>query len=154
MLEWLSESALARALIASSTLYVLANAAHILSIGLLIGSIVPLDLRLLGLFRNAQLAVLGPFLSRSAMIGAVLSIMTGTALFTVNAVEYATNLPFLLKLGLLAAGIANALLVHANPGWRVALETGKSPLSVKVGAALSLLIWTSAVIAGRWIGFV
>lgn len=70
MLEWLADGAVARALTASPTLYIFVNAAHILSIGLLLGSIVPLDLRLLGLFRHAPLGVIGPFLSRTAMVGA------------------------------------------------------------------------------------
>lgn len=154
MLEWLSETALARALITRPTLYIFANAAHIFSIGLLAGSIISLDLRILGLFREPRLSVLGPFLARSAMVGVVLSIVTGFIIFSVNAVEYAANPAFLTKLGLLVAGIANALALHASPGWRVALDSDKAPVPTRIGAALSILIWISAIVAGRWIGFI
>ncbi len=154
MLEWLSETALARALITRPTLYIFANAAHILSIGVLAGSIILLDLRILGLFREPRLSVLGPFLARSAMVGVVLSIVTGFIIFSVDAVEYAANPAFLTKLGLLVAGIANALALHASPGWRVALDSNEAPVPTRIGAALSILIWISAIVAGRWIGFI
>lgn len=154
MLEWLSDSAVARALTASATLYIFANAAHILSIGLLVGSIIPLDLRILGLFGKAPLGVLGPFLSRTAMVGVALSIVTGAILFSVNAVEYAANPAFLTKLALLAIGIVNAVVLHARSDWRAALEGNDVPISVKLSAGASIAIWLSALVAGRWIGFI
>lgn len=154
MLEWLTEGAVARALIASPTLYIFANAAHVFSIGLLVGSIVPLDLRIIGFFRNTPLAVVGPFLSRTAMIGAVLAIITGTILFTVNAVEYAENPAFLIKIGLLTIGIINATALHARSSWMTALETEPARVSVKFAAGLSIIVWLSALVAGRWIGFI
>lgn len=154
MLEWLADGAVARALTASPTLYIFANAAHIFSIGLLVGSIVPLDLRIIGFFRRTPLSVLGPFLSRTAMLGVALSIVTGAILFTVNAVEYATNPAFLVKLGLLAVGIANAVVLHARPNWREALGAETASASVKLAAGISISVWLSVLVAGRWIGFV
>lgn len=153
MLEWLSNSAVAEALTASQRLYIFANAAHILSIALLVGAILPLDLRILGLFRSFPLHVLGPFLSRASMVGVFLAISTGLVLFTANAIEYSQNPALLTKLGLLAAGIVNAVLLHAGPGWRQAVRNGAASLPIKLSAAASLTIWTSAVVAGRWIGF-
>ena len=47
----------------------------IASVGLLIGGILPLDLRLAGLLRGVPLAVIGPFLSRSAAIGLALALV-------------------------------------------------------------------------------
>lgn len=154
VLEWLTDTAVARALTASATLYIFANAAHIFSVGLLVGSIIPLDLRILGLFGKTPLGVLGPFLSRTAMAGAALSIVTGTILFSVNAVEYAANPAFLTKLALLAVGIVNAVVLHARSAWRVALEGREVPISVKLTAGVSIAIWLSALVAGRWIGFI
>ena len=154
MLEWLSNSALAGALTTYPTLYILANAAHILSIGLLIGAILPLDLRIIGLFRGARLSVLGPFLSHSAMVGVIMAILSGAVIFTVNANEYAANPAFLTKLGLLLAGIGNAVILRANPAWHRALDDEEPRPSIKIAAGLSILIWVAAIIAGRWIGFV
>jgi hypothetical protein len=153
VLEWLSNSALAGTLAVSQRLYIFANAAHILSVSVLVGAIVPLDLRILGLFKSFPLSVLGPFLSRASIVGVVLSIATGLVLFTANAVEYAANPAFLTKIGLLAVGVANAAFLHASPRWRQAVLSGSAPLAIKLAAAVSLTMWISAVVAGRWIGF-
>lgn len=50
LLEWLAATTLAVELRRSATLYMFVNAAHILAIGLLVGAILPLDLRLAGFF--------------------------------------------------------------------------------------------------------
>jgi hypothetical protein len=73
-----------------------------LGVGLLIGGILPLDLRLAGLLRGVPLAAIGPFLSRSAAIGLGLAIVTGLWLFTVKPREYLANDAFLWKMALLA----------------------------------------------------
>jgi hypothetical protein len=154
VLEWLSQSALSQALTSSPTLYIVVNAAHILSIGLLVGSVLPLDLRILGFFRSVPLAVLGPFLSRTAMTGVVLAILTGSLLFVVRADEYAANPAFLAKLALLVLGIANAVMLHTTGAWRLARDNEAAPRGARLIAGLSFLIWPAAVVAGRWIGFV
>lgn len=154
LLNWLSSSALAQALTASPTLYLFVNAAHILSIALLVGAIVPLDLRLLGFFRHVPLSVIGPFLSRSAMIGAAFAIASGAMLFSVQASKYAANPAFITKMGLLAVGIANALIFQAIALWRRQSAYDNPPALVRIMAGLSLVTWIAAVVAGRWIGFV
>ncbi|SCB60796.1 hypothetical protein GA0061105_11335 [Rhizobium aethiopicum] len=153
VLEWLSATAPAVALRRSATLYMVVNAAHILSIGLLVGAILPLDLRLAGCFRKVPVAVVAPFLSRSAGVGLVLAIATGFCLFSVRAVEYAGNPAFLTKLGLIAVGLLNVLVVHVGQGWRTATTVGILSPAVRVSAALSAAIWIAALVAGRWIGF-
>lgn len=152
-LEWLSDTPLAEAFTDWPALYIVVNAGHILSIGLLAGAILPLDLRVLGLLRHPALGDLAPFLSRAALTGAVLAIVTGALLFTVNAPDYARNPAFLIKLGLVAAGCLNAVLLHRSAAWQRTLQTGAAPGSVKCAAALSLILWPAAILAGRWIGF-
>lgn len=135
-------------------LYPFVNAGHILSLALLVGSIATLDLRMLGLFRSAPLPALAPPLSRMAAVGAALALVTGFLLFSVKPVGYWENTMFPVKLILVAAGLLNAGLVHASPHWRAVLAGGPVPARLKVSAALSLAIWVSAVLAGRWIAFV
>lgn len=69
----------------SGTAYLFLNAAHILGLGLLLGAIVPLDLRLAGLWRELPLHILLPFSSRAAAAGLSLVVVTGLWLFTVRA---------------------------------------------------------------------
>lgn len=137
----------------SSLAYLLVNAAHIASIGLIIGAIVPLDLRLLGIFRRHPLAVLAPFLSRIAATGVALAVLTGVLLFFVRPAEYVGNPAFLTKIGLVGIGVANALLLRRWSSWRVAAADGPVHPAVRAAAALSLLVWLGAIVAGRWIGF-
>jgi hypothetical protein len=152
-LEWLSTTYVAVSLRRSATLYMFVNAAHILAIGLLVGAILPLDLRLLGFFRAVPLAAVGPFLSRAAAVGLCLAILTGICLFSVRPAEYAANQAFLSKVCLLAFGILNALMLHVTPAWRRVVAGGREGHLVRISAALSFATWVSALVAGRWIGF-
>lgn len=155
-MEWLTplaETAVARALIASPTLYLLVNAAHIMAIGILFGSIVALDLRLVGLGRALPLAPASIFLSRLSATGLALAIATGLCLFSVRPVEYAANVAFLSKLALVVLGAVNILIVHRSNGWRRMRAGAEPTVALRIGAIISLLVWTGAIIAGRWIGF-
>ncbi len=129
------------------------NAAHILAIGLLIGAILPLDLKLAGFFRKLPVEIVGPFLSRTAGVGLAAAILTGFCLFSVRAVEYAANPAFLAKLGLIALGLLNLSIVHLGRGWKTAVSSGIVRPGLRFSAVLSAAIWIAAVIAGRWIGF-
>jgi hypothetical protein len=138
---------------ASTVGYATLNGLHILSIALLVGAIATLDLRMLGVFRSAPLSGLAYSLSRVAAAGVALSIVTGALLFAVRPIAYAENPAFLAKVSLVALGVVNALALRANRHWRAAREGGPLPDSVRLQALLSLLIWTAAIFAGRWIGF-
>jgi hypothetical protein len=153
ILQVLSDWPVAVAIRQSPVLYPLLNAVHILALGLLIGSIATLDLRLLGVFPRASIVDLAPPLWRMAGIGLGLAVATGFLLFSVRAPSYAANPAFILKLGLVTFGLLNAAALHANPHWRRMLEGEVVHGSIRISAALSLLAWTGAIFAGRWIGF-
>ncbi len=138
----------------SGTAYLVVNAAHILCIGLVVGAILPLDLRLLGLFAQAPLAVLGPFLARAAAVGVAGAVLTGTWLFAVNAADYVGNPAFLAKLVLLALALCNVALQHGLGGFRAALAGGRASPATKALAAASFVLWPLVLLAGRWIAFV
>jgi hypothetical protein len=153
-LEWLGSLPHAELLRRSATFYMLVNTAHILGIGLLVGSILPLDLRLTGILKDGLIAVLAPFLVRVAATGLAVAVLTGFLLFSVKPLEYAGNPAFLTKMGLLALGLANVVVQHRGAGWRVALGSGNISTGVRVHAVASFAFWTGAIVAGRWIGFV
>lgn len=152
LVAWIEGSALAQMLRGSGTLYLVVNATHILAIGLLVGAILPLDLRILGLIGGPPLTVIGPFLSRMAGVGLGLAMLTGSCLWSVDAAEYLGNAAFRWKLALLVLGLANVALLH-RWGWRQAVATGSASGATRGLAAVSALVWPGVLLAGRWIGF-
>lgn len=138
----------------SSLAYILVNATHLLGIALLLGPILALDARLLGAFRAAPLATLGPFLGSTAKVGAGLAIVTGLALFSVRPPDYVDNPAFLAKLVLLALAITNAVTLDHSAAWRSAIAGNAYAARLKLQAAASMVLWLAVLVAGRWIGFV
>lgn len=153
LLQLWGESPVAVALRQPGLLYPLLSATHIMALGILVGSITVLDLRLLGLFGDAPLQVWAMPLARVAASGLFAAISTGLLLFSVKPTEYIANPAFLVKLSLIAIGIANATLLRFRPTWRGALQSGQIATELKARAALSLAIWASVILAGRWIAF-
>jgi hypothetical protein len=153
ILRWIGNWPGATFLQQSATAYLLVNAAHILGISLLLGAILPLDLRLMGCFRSMPLAVLGPFLSRSAAVGMALAILTGLWLFSVRPDEYLGNTAFLCKMVLLAVALTNVIFQHRQWNARRALDDAETATSVRIRAAASVGLWLAVLVAGRWIGF-
>ncbi|ARP83815.1 DUF2214 domain-containing protein [Bordetella genomosp. 8] len=133
--------------------YLLVNAAHIVALGVLIGAVTALDLRLLRSRATLPLREAGPYLSHLAASGLAVAALTGLLLFSVKPDEYLGNRAFLIKLAVIAAGVLNALWVHAGPHWRSAQQGVAIPARLRVHAVASLALWLGAVVAGRWIGF-
>jgi len=153
-LSALEGSALGEGLRASQYAYPLVNAAHILALAALFGSILALDLRLLGLWRTVPLAPLARVLPRVSAAGLAFAILTGIALFSVQPFDYLAHPVFPIKLALIGFAAANALLLHRTLGWRE-LVGGEQGVSIRVRAAavFSLLGWTGAIVAGRLLAF-
>jgi len=132
------------------------NAAHVLCIALVFGSILVVDLRLLGLFdrHRAVMRVSDEMLrlTWAAFGGAVI---TGLMYFAANATTYWFNMAFRLKmLAILLAGI-NMLVFQFVTFRGVAAwdRNAPTPTAARLAGALSILIWTSVIFLGRWIGF-
>ena len=154
IVEWIGAWPGALLLQRSGTAYLFVNAAHILGVGLLVGAVLPLDLRLLGFFRSVPLGVIGPFLSRAAAVGVGVAIVTGVWLFTVKPAEYLENWAFLCKIGLLVLALANVAVQHGSRRFARAVAGGAVPPVVRAVALCSALLWLSVLLTGRWIGFV
>ena len=148
-LEALQNSELPTALRLSNYAYPLVNALHIVSIGLLFGSIIALDLRLLGFWSPVPVHMLSRVLMPVAMVGLVSALLTGSLLFSVHAVKYAGLSVFQLKIALIAIAIVNALLLTGLA------DKNHDKLSgyVRISAALSILFWIAIILCGRMIAY-
>ena len=150
----LENSALSFFIRDSTWLYPLANLAHIYGLALVLGSIISLDLRLLGVGRRVVTAeALSRFLTPVTITGLALSIVSGLILFTADASAIAVNAIFRLKMVLLILGLVNAwafrrLWTQALPGWDL-----RVPLGGRLQAAGSLVVWLLLATAGRLIAY-
>lgn len=136
----------------SSPIYATVSALHILGIGLLVGGIVLVDLRLVGLVRNLDIDAI-VLLRRLARTGVLLALATGILLVSARPDEYLGNPAFLAKLAVVTMALANALLFEAmtrkrSPGAMLDRPFGR------IAGVLSLVLWPAAIVLGRWIAFV
>jgi hypothetical protein len=157
--EWLAAleaTALARELRGSVWIYPLVNAGHVAGVALLVGAIVPLDLRLLGLWPAVPLAPLWQVLRRTAGAGLLLAIGCGALLFTAQATDYAASRLFIAKMAVVATAIANALLLRrmvSGEGLRIIAAGRRLPAGVRLAGGISMIGWLTALILGRLIGY-
>lgn len=155
MLAALDASTLAVALRQSFWIYPLVNAAHILGVALLVGSIAPMDLRLLGAWPDIPAATLGRVLLPVAIVGLLLALLSGGLLFVVQPLEYAAQPLFWAKMSVVLFGIGNAIALRRCQAWSElfpanALEPTRR---VKVAGAASLSAWLTALLLGRLLGY-
>lgn len=150
LLAALEGTALAQTLRVSRWGYAAVNAAHILGIALLIGALVPLNLRFLGLWPTVPRQTLVRVLAPVAAGGLALAIIAGLLLFSVRAREYAAVGFLQIKLVLIATALLAALALHLAHG-RTLDTAGDRHLSGH--AVVSLVCWLGALICGRLIAF-
>ena len=136
--------------------YAIVNLSHILCVSALFGSVLVLDLRLLGCWRRVPLAALASATVPVATVGFGIALLTGTGLLATRATEYLDN-PFIyIKFPAIALGIVNVVLLNLSPAWRA---RGTRDLShreqrqLAVMGGLSLACWLTAVTCGRMIAY-
>ena len=136
--------------------YGVINLVHILGIILLFGSILILDLRLLGAWRQIPLAVLSRPTTTMAQIGFVLAVCSGLPMISVKSTDYIGNPFLLIKFPAIALALLNVWRVHRSEAWRAHRVREMMPSErhrLKLGAALSLVFWLTAITSGRMIGY-
>lgn len=151
LFQWIEALPAVRLIVTVPWVYPTISALHILGIGILLGSIASVDLRLLRILGPKFDAVV-PTLIRLALVGFGVAVTTGFLLASVRIGNYAQNPAFLAKLTiLLAAGVnAIALRIASRPGDVVSM-VGRA--RGRAAAIASLSLWMGAVFAGRWIAF-
>ena len=146
----LEGTALAQTLRSSRWAYATVNAAHIFAIALLIGSVVPLNLRLLGVWRGISREAVVRVLAPVAASGLILALLTGPLLFSVRAREYGEVEFLQLKLIFIAVGVLSTLALCWTHGFLLR-DAPRARLAAH--AVFSTLCWLGALVCGRLIAF-
>ncbi len=148
LLEGLAATPLAQWIRYSRWGYAIVNTAHVFGVALLVGASVPLNLRLLGVWRGVKQEPLARILAPMAACGLALAIITGSLLFLTDPLGYVGLNLFLIKIGLVFAATIHALTFYFGKGFST------NPIRLKLVGGLSLVVWLCVLVMGRFIAFV
>lgn len=150
----LEQSALGHLIRDSLFLYPFANVLHVLAIGLLLGSIVLFDLRVLGFGQGVATDRLARLALPVAVGALCVAAPTGFLMFTAEAPAYLRNPVFLTKMGLIVLALVNIVIFHRGT-FRTVKQWGFSaaPRAARAAAAVSLTVWICVAAAGRLIAY-
>jgi hypothetical protein len=155
--QWVQSTAFFTALRGSAYVYPIVLSTHMIAIALFGGMILLLDVRLLGwTMRSYTLSEMVNQLRPLKRIGFLLLITCGLLMAGCKAEEYYYNAFFRTKMTLLALVGVHALIFRRGVYRNTAALDGapRIPAQAKLAASLSLILWTSLVIAGRGIGYI
>jgi hypothetical protein len=136
--------------------YGVVNLTHILGVSALFGSVLVLDLRLLGVWRHVPLISVSNTTLPIARIGFAVAATSGLGLLATKATEYVGNPFLLIKFPAIAIALVNVMIIGRLPGWRaraVREADARERRQLAIAGAVSLLSWLTAVSAGRMIGY-
>ena len=157
VLAWLETSALGHAMRETGPwTYGLVNLAHIIGIATLFGPVLVLDLRLLGFWRGVPLLALSDVLVSVSRAGFAIAVCAGVGMLSANATEYAGNPFLLIKFPAIGLALLNVALLMRTRAWRARVSrdlTARESRQLAVMGATSLACWTTALAAGRLIGY-
>ena len=126
-------------------LYPTVESLHICGIGMLFGSVVLMDLRLLGVCPHIEFRALSRLGIAVSLFGFALAVLTGSMMFMTHAADLIGSRLFLIKICFIFLLLMNATVVH--------MRSGINAMS-KVQAMVSLAGWPVVIGLGRWLAYV
>lgn len=142
--------------IGATWLFPFINSLHVISITLMLGALLMLDLRLSGVAATRYpVKVLSRDFLPWVWAAFVVAVLTGLGLFITRASAHVLNPAFQWKMVLMALAGLNMLVLHRFY-LRGYLQQTESPVPVaaKLSGYLSLLLWAGVMLAGRWVGHI
>jgi hypothetical protein len=124
------------------------EAAHIVGIALLLGSLVLFDLRVWGFGMALPVQPLARLSLSLSLAGFGLAAAAGLLMFASQPLELIANRAFVIKIGLLACAGLNAAWFHGRGG------VARLDATARVLTLVSLGLWLGVIICGRWIAYI
>ena len=148
----LSDTSWSSQLLQSERLWMWLEGTHVLTLMLFAGTILFVDLRLLGAaLPNVPVTRITRALLPYTVAGFIIIVATGLLLFLAKPFDYWHNFAFRLKALLLVAAGINVWVFH----WRSQAdqaawdEAARPPAKARLAAAFSILVWIVVIAAGR-----
>jgi hypothetical protein len=154
-LTWLQELDFPTQIRESAFLFPSIETVHVFALVLVVGSIMTVDLRLLGLTnRDRPFTHLAAEMLPWTWTAFTVAAIAGLLMFSSKAMTYYANIPFRIKMCCLVLAGLNMFWFHwAGTRHLKMWDHSKPPPAAKFAGGASLLLWTVIVATGRWIGF-
>ena len=156
ILKSLEASGLATRIRDALWLFPLIESTHVIGLSLVFGTILIIDLRLLGVASTQRsFQQMASDILKWTWAAFTVTVLTGALMFITNARVYYHNSFFRTKMLLLALSGINMLVFELTAGRTIhRWENAPSPPRAgKAAAALSLAMWIAIIIMGRLVGF-
>ena len=137
-------------------LFALIESFHVVGVAVVVGTVLVIDLRLLGLASARRpFTVLAADIFTWTWLAFALAVATGALMFVTNATSYYANTFFRVKMALLVLAGLNmaAFELTARRTVQAWNRHQSAPRSGRRVAVVSLAIWVVVVFLGRWVGF-
>jgi hypothetical protein len=150
LLRWIRDTPLGVAMRETPDAFPICEMAHFIGLSLLMGVMIVVDLRILGVFRQATYSSVLKLLPL-ALVGFAINLLSGICFIACNPFLYFTNPAFFVKLALIALGGLNALWFTFAEHKQIAglPSEAVAPLPARIMAIASLGMWTLVLLAGR-----
>jgi len=154
--EWIDSTAFSTAIRESTWWFPIIETVHVLGIAASAGTILFVDLRLLGIgMKREPLSEVLEQLQPWTLSAFLVMVISGALLFTSEAVKCYHSVFFQIKVGLLVLAAVNAALFHAKvyPGVEVWDNLPAAPGRARMAGGLSLALWIGIIAMGRAIAY-
>jgi hypothetical protein len=152
---WLETTWLHQWVVQNQLVFTAAETLHFMGLTVLCGSLLVIDLRGLGFFRQMPLIELHKLVPWA--LGAfVVQLLTGITFIASNPGHYFTDLSFQLKMALIPLAGLNALIfeVYVFRPMLAGVPGVETRAVTRITSGLSILIWALVLICGRLIPYV
>lgn len=152
--EWLETQNLSMH-IGETWWFPLLESIHVLSAAFVVGSILMVDLRLLGVAaRSYSVRCISTELVPWTWMAFAVATITGAGLFITRASSYIGNRAMQAKVALLLLAGVNMLILHfvafrSIERWDAGATTSGA---AKAAGSVSILLWIGVMLSGRWVG--
>jgi hypothetical protein len=145
VLVWLGTSELRLLVYRLQSFHAAFRLAHMLSMATFFGSILLLDLRLIGLSRDLAVRQLAPHILPWTYASFAVVMVSGTVLFLFDPIQVASHTWFLPTLLLILAGMLNAVMLRRGAWNRAVAAARDLPPTARLAGAVSATIWLTVI---------
>ena len=153
--NWLAGTQWSIALHESLYMYSITESAHVMAIMLFVGTIMMVDLRLLGVsYRKTPVSEMTNRILPWTVGGFIVLCITGVMLFYAIPIRTWHSIWFRIKCVLLVVGMINITwftfkVERDKAKW----DLGPTPRNARISAGVSLFVWTFVIVFGRLIAY-